>query len=372
MKREHRTLLIQGALFITTLVTTTIAGAEWTHGKSVFIPGYGWSDFVGGFSFSIPFLLILTTHELGHYFTARYHSINVTLPYYMPLPPLPFSIGTLGAVIRFREKVYSKRQSFDIGIAGPLAGFVMTLVVLFYGFATLPEPEYIFEIHPEYQEYGMNYADHVYNTPSDKVANIVVGRSLLYVLFENFVADPARVPNPREIYHYPLLFAGLLSLFFTGLNLLPIGQLDGGHVLYGVVGYKRHRIVASVVFVALVYYAALGVIDLHNTPGNLLWWIAAGGLFLYLVLKGLGLSQRDTAMYAVLMLASLLLINWQFPDARGYSPWLLFAFIIGRFIGVPHPPSEIEEPLDTKRIVLAWIALVIFVISFVPAPIEVN
>lgn len=371
MKREHRTLLIQGVLFITTLITTTIAGAEWTYGKSVFAAGYGWSDFASGFSFSVPFLLILTTHELGHYFTARYHSISVTLPYYIPLPP-PLLIGTLGAVIRFREKVYSKRQSFDIGIAGPLAGFAMTLAVLFYGFKTLPEPEYIFEIHPEYEEYGLNYANEVYNAPSENVVNLVVGRSLLYLFFENFVADPARVPNPHEIYHYPLLFAGLISLLFTSLNLLPIGQLDGGHVLYGLVGYKGHRIIASVVFIALLYYAALGVIDLHSNPGSLLGWIAAGGVFLYLVLTGLGLSQRDTAMYAVVILASLLLINWQFPDARGYSPWLLFVFIIGRFIGVPHPPAEIEEPLDAKRIVLALIALVIFVISFVPAPIEIS
>jgi membrane-associated protease RseP (regulator of RpoE activity) len=157
MKPEHRRVLLQVLLFLTTLATTTIAGAEWTYGKSIFMPDYSWADFASGFQFSIPFLLILTVHEFGHYFTSKYYKIKVTLPYYIPLPPFPFSIGTMGAVIRLRSRVYSKKQNFDIGLAGPLAGFIMTLVILFYGFRTLPEPEYIFTIHPEYKAYGLNY-----------------------------------------------------------------------------------------------------------------------------------------------------------------------------------------------------------------------
>ena len=372
MKREDRTLLIQGALFITTLVTTTIAGAEWTYGKSIFMPDYQWSDFVSGFTFSVPFLLILTTHELGHYFTARYHSVKASLPYYIPIPPIPFSIGTMGALIRLRQKVYSKRQNFDIGISGPLAGFVMALIVLFYGFMNLPEANYIFQIHPEYEKYGTNYAYEVYNTQSDKIIDVVVGKNLLFLFFEKYVADPERMPNPHEIMHYPLLFAGFLSLVFTSLNLLPIGQLDGGHVVYGLFGFKVHRIIASIAFIILLYYSGIGVIDLHNSPDDLMWWICGGGLFLYFALLGLGLSRRDTVMYALLILTSLIVISWLHPEVHGYSGWMVFVFLLGRFIGIQHPPSEIEEPLDTKRVILGWIALLIFVVSFSPAPIEIG
>ncbi|MGC3946865.1 MAG: site-2 protease family protein [Chryseolinea sp.] len=372
MTRESRTLLIQAALFITTLITTTLAGAEWTYGKSIFIPGYEWSDFVSGFAFSIPFLLILTTHELGHYFTARYHSVSATLPFYIPIPPLPFSIGTMGALIRLRQKVYSKRQNFDIGISGPLAGFVMALIVLVYGFVNLPEPSYIFQIHPEYEEYGLNYKDHVYDTNSDKVIDVIVGQNLLFLFFEKFVADHERMPNPHELMHYPLLFAGFLSLVFTSLNLLPIGQLDGGHVVYGLFGSKIHRVIATVAFIILLYYAGIGLIDLHDTPENLVYWIGGGVLFLYMALQGLGLRRKDTIMYAVLILASLLLLGAIFPNTHGFSGWVVFVFLLGRFIGIQHPPSEIEEPLDTKRIILGWIALIIFVVSFSPSPIQIG
>ena len=372
MNRESRTRLIQVALFITTLVTTTIAGADWTYGKSIYMPGYQWSDFLSGLSFSIPFLLFLTTHELGHYFTARYHSVSASLPYYIPLPPMPFSIGTMGALIRLRQNVYSKRQNFDIGISGPLAGFIMTLIILIYGFTNLPEPGYIFTIHPEYKQYGLNYANEVYNTPSDKIIDVVIGKNLLFLFFEKFVADPDRMPNPHEIMHYPFLFAGFLSLLFTSLNLLPIGQLDGGRVVYGLFGFKVHRIIASITFVALLYYSGIGVINLQEPPEDLMWWIFGGALFLYTAMLGLGLSRRDTVMYALLILASLLLISYVFPKAQGYSGWIVYVLLVGRFIGIKHPRTEIEEPLDSKRIILGWIALIIFVISCSPSPIAIG
>ena len=217
--------------FVLTLITTTMAGAEWTFGKSVFMPGYSWSDFQSGFAYSIPFLLILTVHEFGHYFTALYYRIKVTLPYYIPLPP-PFLLGTLGALIRLKERPVSKQQHFDIGIAGPLAGFVLALAILWYGFTHLPPPEFIFQFHPEYARYGADYANYVYRPEfmKDGVIDVILGKNLLFLFFEKFVANPALVPNPHEIMHYPLLFAGFLALVFTSLNLLPIGQLDGGHI----------------------------------------------------------------------------------------------------------------------------------------------
>ena len=369
MNGNSRRVLIQALLFLTTLVTTTLAGAEWTFGRSIFMPDYSWQDFRSGLPFSIPFLLCLTVHEFGHYFTAMFHKVGATLPYYLPMPPFPYSIGTMGAVIRLRRKGHSRQQNFDIGIAGPLAGFVMALAVLYYGFTHLPPPEYIFEIHPQYKQYGLNYAEFVYNEQPEGILDVTMGKNLLFLFFEKFVADPARVPNPHEMMHYPFLFAGYLALVFTCLNLLPIGQLDGGHVVYGLFGYKIHRIIATVFFVVLLFYSGLGVVDPADSPDKLVLWIPGFAFFLYLALTGLSLSTRDTIMYALLILAGQLLVTLTLPMIEGYSGWLLFSFILGRFIGIQHPPSDVEEPLDSKRVVLGWIALVIFVICFSPAPI---
>jgi membrane-associated protease RseP (regulator of RpoE activity) len=370
MSSDQKRVLLQLGLFILTFITTTIAGAEWAYGRSIFAPDYSWSDFSSGLEFSIPFLLILTVHEFGHYFVARYHKVKVTLPYYLPMPPLPFSIGTMGALIRIKEKIYSKKQNFDIGIAGPLAGFATALIILFYAFTHLPEPEYIFQIHPEYEQYGLSYADHVYE--NENIVDITIGKNLLFLFFEKFVADPDRMPNPHEIMHYPLILAGFLSIVFTFLNLLPIGQLDGGHVSYGLFGFKIHRIIASVIFVAFLFYAGIGVVTPRDSPDDLLLWVPGSIGFLYLALSGLGFSKRDTLMYALVMFAALFVLSWLFPNLQGYSGWLFFGFLIGRFIGIQHPPSEIQEPLDTKRIILGWLSLLIFVICFTPAPFMVT
>jgi membrane-associated protease RseP (regulator of RpoE activity) len=368
MKSEQKTLLLQAGLFIATVITTTIAGAEWVYGKSIYMPGYTWQDFLSGFQFSVPFLLILTVHEFGHYFTARYHKVGATLPYYLPLPPFQLSLGTLGALIRLKTRPYSTKQNFDIGIAGPLAGFVMAIIVLTYGFTTLPEADYVFQFHPEYKQYGQDYAEVVYKNLPENAVNPIIGKNLLFMLFEKFVADPTRVPNPQEMMHYPILLAGFLSLVFTSLNLLPVGQLDGGHVVYGLFGFKAHRIIATVFFIAFLLYASLGVFDVRDPSAKLHIWIPMSAIFLYVVLSGLGLAKRDTLMYALIILAFLLLMNWFFPTVTGYPGWLLFVFVLARGIGIQHPPSEVEEPLDTKRVVLGWIALLIFIISFSPTP----
>jgi membrane-associated protease RseP (regulator of RpoE activity) len=371
MSSDRKRVILQIILFLLTITCTTLAGSSWTYSRAIGFTEYSWKDFLSGLEYSIPFLLILTVHELGHYFVARYHKVKVTLPYYIPFPPLPYSLGTLGAVIRLRSRVYSKKQNFDIGIAGPLAGFVMALIVLFYGYTNLPGPEYIFQIHPEYEQYGMDYADHVYkDLPAG--ADIWMGKNLVFLFFENYVADPERVPNAHEIMHYPYLFAGFLSLIFTSLNLFPIGQLDGGHVSYGLFGYRAHKLIATIAFFVMLLYAGIGVIDLTMSPDDLLLWIGGGLLFLYTSLYGLGLTPKDTLMYSLLILAFLIVAGWLFPAVQGYRWWLLFVFIVGRFIGIGHPPSEIEEPLDNKRIILGWVALIIFVISFSPAPINIK
>lgn len=374
MKITAKEAFIHLSLFVVTFITTTLAGAEWTYGRSVLMPDYSWADFVSGMSYSIPFLLILTVHEFGHYFTAIHNKVSTTLPYYIPLPPITFMFGTMGALIRLRGKVLSKQLHFDIGIAGPLAGFVVALGVLWYGFTHLPPPEQIFQFHPEYKEFGLNYANFVYNQDylnQHPGFDVHVGKNLLFLFFEKFVANPERIPNPHEIIHYPFLFAGFLSLIFTSINLLPIGQLDGGHVLYGLLGFKGHRQVASVVFVAFLFYAGLGYITPAEPTDVLVWEIPLFIGFLFLCLKGLMLPWKDTLMYALVIFAVQYLLVTFIPGIEGYPGWLLFVFIIGRFIGVPHPPAEIEEPLNTNRKILGWIAVLVFIICFSPAPLDI-
>lgn len=373
MNKRIKTILIHSTLFVVTFVTTTMAGAEWTSGRSVFMPGYSLQDFLSGLPYSVSFLFILTVHEFGHYFTAIHNRIRTSLPYYIPLPPLPFFLGTLGALIRIRGHVTSKKQHFDIGIAGPLAGFIAALGILWYGFTHLPPPEYIFQFHPEYEQFGLAYANYVYQPEwmKEGTADVIVGKNLLFLFFEKFVADPERIPNMHEIIHYPFLFAGFLSLVFTSINLLPIGQLDGGHVLYGLIGYEKHKKAAAVIYILFLFYAGLGYISTAEPSEELLWRIPLFIGFNYLCLTGLKISKLNTLIYALGVFAIQYLMVTVFPGLHGYSGWLLFVFLIGRFVGIAHPPSEIEEPLDDARKIMGWIALAIFVVCFTPAPLEV-
>lgn len=372
MNPKLKTSLIHASLFIVTFITTTMAGAEWTHGKNILAGDYSWADFYSGLPYSICFLSILTAHEFGHYFTAIYNRVKTSLPYYIPLPPIPMMLGTLGALIRLKQHVGSTKKNFDIGIAGPLAGFVVALAFLFYGFTHLPPPEYIFQIHPEYEQYGLDYANYVY-APGflpEGTLNIYLGKNLLFLFFEKFVADPVRLPNVHELIHYPFLFAGFLALVFTSINLLPIGQLDGGHVLYGLAGYKWHRRIASIVFLGFLFYAGLGYVHPSEGLEVLIYKIPLFVGFHYLAMRGLQLSTKDTWMYALGLFAVQYLIVTVFPAVHGYSGWLLFAFLIGRFIGIQHPPSEDEQPLSSGRVMLGWLALIIFILCFTPNPLE--
>jgi membrane-associated protease RseP (regulator of RpoE activity) len=379
MHKEQKRILFQVALFITTFVTTTVAGTQWVYNRSVFSADYNWQDFTHGLAFSIPLLLILTVHEFGHYFVAMFHKVKASLPYYIPIPPipfLPFNLGTMGAVIRLRTKPESNIQNFDIGIAGPLAGFIVAAAVLFYAFATLPPPEYIYQFHPEYEQYGPDYADVVYSNDylknSGPVLDVKIGTNLMFWLFQHTAGDPARVPSAHELMHYPVLLACYIALFVTCLNLLPIGQLDGGHILYGLFGFKTHRRIAMAFFVALVFYAGLGLeyISPDLPTYNLFIGIAVYVLFLFLTFKALRLSLKNTLICALLMFSIQFSLMIFIPGIEGYSGWLLFAFILGRFIGIEHPPSEIEQPLDSDRVILGWIALLMFILCFSPAPIQ--
>ncbi|RAV98057.1 site-2 protease family protein [Pseudochryseolinea flava] len=385
MKKETKTILVQIFLFLFTFVSTTLAGAEWAYSKSIYSytkeaglginTNFSWADFCLGMNFSIPFLLILTVHEFGHYFTALAYKVKSSLPYYLPVPPIPGlpSFGTLGAVIRIRERVRTNVQNFDIGLAGPLAGFIVALIVITYGFLTLPPPEYIFQFHPEYKQYGLDYASHVY-TPEyiegKQIFDIKFGDNLLFYFFKHVVADPARVPNPHELMHYPVLMAGLLSLLFTSINLFPIGQLDGGHITYGLFGEKKHRLIATVTFVSLIFFAGLGSVKPTDSFDELQWSVPLTLLFYYFCFGALKTTTENTVMITLLVFAIQLVIGWLAPQITGYSGGMLFLFLIARVIGLYHPPSEIEQPLNRTRVILGWISLIIFVISFTPYPIS--
>jgi hypothetical protein len=402
-KRRH---FIQLLLFVITFTATTIAGAEWRFGTVLLITDIPFAEFFReGLQFSIPFLLTLTVHEFGHYFTARYNNLKVSLPYYIPMyffvTP---SIGTMGAFIRIRETIQSRRVIFDVGLAGPLAGFVVAVGVLWYGFTNLPPESYVYDIHPEYYIWGDNY-EAIYELERDTIIykedlthlhdsilvrlpdeirfsadnSFKLGTNLLFEFFKEYVAThPERVPNHYEVIHYPWLFAGFLALFFTALNLLPIGQLDGGHILFGLIGHRKHRIVSASLFIAFVFYTGLGLITLESLTDDpfmgLPSYISKPGLYLlylYLVFYSLSRDPGQRLIAALSVFAGQYILTLIIPGIEGNFAWMVIAFLIGRFLGVYHPPVTINTPLDWKRKVLGWIALAIFVLSFSPQVFEV-
>jgi membrane-associated protease RseP (regulator of RpoE activity) len=402
MRNPLKTYLIQGLLFVLTVFTTTLAGADWVSladEQDTF-----WTMLSTGLAYSIPFLGILTLHEFGHYFTARYYKVEVTLPYYLPIYfPGILPIGTLGAFIRMNSQSASKKEIFDIGVAGPLAGFFAALLVLYYGFTHLPDPSYIYQIHPEYKTFGTSYPDSVYTAKfyrqhlyqeidqkikdeekraeaKEMVANekpmvLAVGKNLIFLFFEKYVVeDKSKIPHAYELYHYPILFAGLLALFFTALNLIPIGQLDGGHVIYGLFGYKKHKIISSSLFVLFIFVAGIGVfrdnilnINFFSASiTDMLSFVALYLWFLYFILQRTFVGFRNTLMIAVIIFFLQFFIEYLFPWLEGLNGWLAFALLLGRFLGTHHPPAIIEEPLDWKRKLVGWFALLVFVLCFTP------
>lgn len=373
-----REIITHSFLFLLTLITTTLAGAEWMFPGSFFSEQnpLGWHHFWQGLQFSLPFLGILTIHEFGHYFYARHYRLDVSLPYYIPLY-LGFllvpSIGTAGAFIRIKTPPYSRKEFFDIGIAGPLAGFVAALAVLWYGFTNLPPADFIYTIHPEYAQYGANYATKVYKG----LPAFQMGNNLLFSFFKQYVATPGLVPNDFEIMHYPYLLAGFLALVFTAMNLLPIGQLDGGHVLYGLVGSKWHTRISPIILFVLVLYAGLGsAIPISAeydkyTPDKLIQNLFYLG-FLYIVFTGVSKDRLNALTLALLVFAIQYILASFTNFTDGFSGLLLFAFIIGRFLGVYHPPVYYDAPLDLKRKILGWFALFVFVICCTPSPMAIT
>jgi membrane-associated protease RseP (regulator of RpoE activity) len=324
---------LHAALFLLTVLSTLWAGVFWS-GHSILFTGV--SSFFGslasGTAYSFSLILFLSVHEFGHFFAAMHHRVRATLPYYIPMPPLPalLSLGTMGAVIKIRERIPETNALFDIGITGPLSGFVVCVGLLVYGFLNLPPSDFIYTIHPEYQTTGGLL------TPAPK-GSLTLGKNLLWIVLEKSIA-PKNLPPMTEMYHYPFLFAGWLGSLVTALNLLPVGQLDGGHVIYAMFGRKGHR-------------------------------AAAKGFLIFITL--LGFPSLLELLLSVLKPDSVALIpellrHWSWPG------WILWAFILSRFIGLNHPPTEYDHPLKTSRRISGWAAITIFVMTFTPVPFGIT
>lgn len=242
--------------------------------------------FVGGWVYAFWLLLILTAHEFGHYFAAKAHRVKATLPYFIPFPLPP--LGTMGAVIRMSAYIPDRRALFDIAIAGPLAGMAVAVPVTVYGvmFGSTQVPMQLVSA-------GSHFGD-----------------PLLLLLIERLTLG-AR-PEGYELLISPMAFAGWVGFFVTALNLLPISQLDGGHISYAVFERNSKK-------VAIAVFAVLGVMMLFNGPHYLL----------------------------------ILALAW--------------------YAGIGHPPTvDDATPIGPKRQALAWLALLIFVLCFTPTPIVVD
>jgi membrane-associated protease RseP (regulator of RpoE activity) len=256
---------------------------------------------------ALPLLGILLVHELGHYIAARLHGVPASPPFFLPLPILSM-FGTVGAVITMSDRIRSRKALLDIGAAGPLAGMLVAIPVLCIGLS-------LSEIRPQTTT---NYWQE--------------GQSILYWLLKRLVLGP--IPPGHDVFIHPMAFAGWGGLFLTMINLLPWGQLDGGHIAYALFGSQQNRMAKWVrrgLLVAFSYnVCALVVPVLLHRSHQTLWEALGNSAF------------------------------WLF--------WYAITGVMARFAGEDHPPFE-PEPLGFGRSALAAFCLLLFVLLFLPTPI---
>lgn len=278
------TWILPIGLFLITVFTTLWAGAYQVYTGSVrgplnFLLTYP-ETLWRGIPFAGALLVILTTHELGHYVLSKIHRVPASFPLFIPGPP--HFIGTFGAIIRMQGPILSRRALFDIGVAGPLAGFVVAVVMLII---------------------GLNLSTVVNRTAT---LGLHLGEPLLLQFMAWMVIGP--IPPEADVVLHPIGFAAWFGLFVTSLNLLPIGQLDGGHVAYALWGRRQRTM-------ALAFLPILLVLGFIGWPG-----------------------------------------------------WFLWAFMAGLW-GLGHPPvMDPHTPLGRNRTLIGWMALVVLVITFAPVP----
>jgi membrane-associated protease RseP (regulator of RpoE activity) len=285
---------LNALLFVLTFVSAFFVGMTWSlsyqYADSLHAPeslSLGWEAFTDpvilwmSFLYAFVLLLILLGHEMGHYLACRRYGINATLPFFIPAPTL---IGTLGAFIKIRSPITRKHHLFDIGVAGPLTGFILAVPAVFYGLAfSKPVP------------------------PLPQTESLAFGEPLLIKLFGAFLLND--IPPGYDIVVHPIAFAGWVGILVTALNLCPVGQLDGGHVMFSVLG-KNAKKLGRIILAAFVVFGVF-------------FWIG----------------------------------------------WFVWALLIS-VLGLRHPPVlDQEVPLSRGRIILSGITIMIFILSFIPAPI---
>lgn len=312
-----------------------MAGVSWTSGANPF----ELTNFYLGVEYACLILGFLTAHEFGHYFAAKYHRVPCTLPYYIPLPLvpgiIPISFGTMGAVIKIKGLIPSRKALFDIGAAGPIAGFVVCYAFLVIGFLTLPDISYLHSFHPEFVM-GKEVSP----------GNPIFGDTLIFGLTQELFARPGGfIPPMHEIYHYPLLNVGWFGLFVTALNMLPLGQLDGGHVTYAMFG-KRQWKIAKWFWRFLVVIGLSALLDLAHEILEMLYYDDELGSFsrrIYYILR----NMKET-------------LPWLF---MGWGGWLFWALLARFFTGIQHPPIG-GGSIGKARMAVGWLLLLIFVLCF--------
>lgn len=275
--------IINVILLVATILSTLLAGASYsaTEPNELYMLWRGWP-------FSLSIMIILGAHELGHYFAARYHNVPVSLPYFIPLP-MPGSIGTLGAFIQLKAPVKNKRALFDVGAAGPWAGIIFAIPILFYGLATsevMPLPT---------------------NMPYMMEGNSILYAAMKFIVFGQFL--PA---GNIDVHLNQVAWAGWVGLLVTSLNLIPVGQLDGGHVSYVLFGkYAKYFF-----WPVIVILGALVILT-----GTLTWVL-----------------------------------------------WIGLLLLFGRRYAVP---LDDVTPLDPRRRTLAIITMLLFFLVFIPLPLQI-
>jgi membrane-associated protease RseP (regulator of RpoE activity) len=311
-----REWFIHVTLFLITIVTTTLAGLVLAAPEIdvpepplstvidylLFVPQYYLHSVIAlvgftvqhpsllsdGLTFSAALLAILTAHEMGHYMACRYYGVNATLPFFIPAPPL-FLAGTFGAFIKIKSPIPSRRALFDIGLAGPLAGFVVAVPVAVIG---------VLRMQPAVQA-GPGI---VFNDP------------LLFRLLGRMLGTPL---DSYALVN-PYYMAAWIGLLVTSLNLMPVGQLDGGHGTFAIFGKQAHSIIGRVAFAVLAVLAVAGFV-----------WYGSPSGFLYTILLGIMLR-------------------------------------------VAHPQPEQMEPLGRTRLSIAIVTLIVFILCFWPFPITIT
>lgn len=380
--------LLHAGLFVVTFLSTAFTGAllfigrsvAWAAGDTVFnLAGFEVTTtfFADAFTFGGALIAFLTVHEFGHYIAGRLHHVKTSLPYFIPAPLI--GIGTLGAVISIREPIPNLTKLFDIGASGPLSGFVIVLILLLWAMATLPAPEYMLGIggHESLHEYIQatgKFPDHTL-TDAPAGGHLTLGTTPLYWGLSQLFSN---VPPLYEMYHYPLLFAAWLGLFFTALNLMPVGQLDGGHIIYSMFGPRWHAIISrAFIFIMLSSMAVGGALTLpdaliaitgSDVLGTICVWLTLGALLTLCTLRAFQTRWWQSTLL-ILVLASLATAMPEMLNWFGYFGWFPWCLLLIFVVKVDHPPVPLSRPLKGRRRVLGYFTLAVFILSFSIKPI---